>query len=163
MQPDIIEGCDIVKPGLYRDSEGGENMILESYGFVEVGNWQPGRDKSKIEARLSRFANERAVYAFVVDNEVKYIGICDNPKTTLKKRMGSQRYNKCMPDLIRKALEADKVVKIFALVPEDFEYRGLKVDFVRGLEYPLIDKLNNPPWNDELKKWRRRKRQDKKG
>ena len=50
MHPDIIEGCDIVKQYLYRDSKGGENMILQSYGFVEAGNWQPGNDEDKIEA-----------------------------------------------------------------------------------------------------------------
>lgn len=132
-------------------------MILESYGFVEAGKWHRSeRRKSKIEARLSGLADKRAVYAFVVDNEVKYIGICDNPETTLKKRMGSQRFNKNMPELIEKALKADEVVKIFALVPEEFEYKGLKVDLVRGLEYPLIEQLN-PKWNDELKKYRRQK------
>ena len=132
-------------------------MILESYGFVEAGKWHLAeRRKSKIEARLSRFADKRAVYAFVVDNEVKYIGICDNPETTLKKRMGSQRFNKNMPELIVKALKADEAVKIFALVPEEFKYKGLKVDLVRGLEYPLIEQLN-PKWNDELKKYRRQK------
>jgi len=132
-------------------------MILESYGFVEAGKWHPsGRRKSKIEARLSRLADKRALYAFVVDNEVKYIGICDNPETTLKKRMASQCFNKCMPELIEKALKANEVVKIFALVPEEFEYKGLKVDLVRGLEYPLIEQLNSK-WNDELKKYRRQK------
>jgi len=74
----------------------------------------------------------------------------------LKKRMGSQRFNKNMPELIEKALKADEVVKIFALVPKEFEYKGLKVDLVRGLEYPLIEQLN-PKWNDELKKYRRQK------
>ena len=144
-------------------SEGGENMILESYGFVEAGNWHLAeRRKGKIEARLSRFTDKRAVYAFVVDNGVKYIGICDNPETTLKKRMGSQRFNKDMPKRIEKVLNADGVVKIFALVPEEFEYKGLKVDLVRGLEYPLIEQLN-PKWNVELKKYRRQKQQDKKG
>jgi len=160
VQSDVIEGCDMLKPGLYRDSEGGENMILESYGFIEVGEWH--LSNGKIKPRLDKLGDKRVVYAFVVDDEVKYVGICDSPETTLKDRMGSQRYNKNMPSLIKAVLEEKTVVKIFALVPEEFEYKGLKADLVRGLEYPLIEQLN-PKWNDELKKYRRYKQQDKKG
>jgi len=135
-------------------------MTLEQYGFIEVGEWH--LSNSEIKPTLDKLANERVVYAFVVDDEVKYVGICDSPKTTLKKRMGSQRYNKCMPNLIKKEKEAEKVVKIFALKPEESEYKGLRVDLVRGLEYPLISQLNNPEWNEILSKYRRRKYQDEK-
>ncbi|GAI12010.1 unnamed protein product [marine sediment metagenome] len=129
-------------------------MILESYGFTEVDEWHLSNGKTK--PRLDKLDDKRAVYAFVVDNEVKYIGICDHPCTTLKDRMGTQRYNKSMPCLIKAVLEEKTVVKIFALVPEESEYKGLKVDLVRGLEYPLIKQLD-PKWNDELKKYRRQK------
>lgn len=127
-------------------------MILKSYGFIEAGEWH--LSNGHVKPRLHKFADTRVVYAFVVDDEVRYVGICDYPKTTLKKRMNTQRYNKNMPDLIRKALEQKRVVKIFALEPEELKYQGLKIDLVRGLERPFIDKLN-PKWNDDLKKYKR--------
>jgi len=135
-------------------------MVLESYGFMEAGEWDLSeRHKSKVEARLSRLADERAVYAFVVDNEVKYVGICDSPNTLLKDRMSSQRFNKKMPDLIRAALGQKRAVKIFALKPEKVEHKGLRVDMVRGLEYPVIERLEIPEWNRILFNYRRQKRQ----
>jgi len=135
-------------------------MVLESYGFMEAGEWHLSEShRSKIEARLSRLADERVVYAFVVNNEVKYVGICDSPNTLLKDRMSSHRFNKNMPDLIRAALKQNRAVKIFALKPEGVEYRGLKVDMVRGLEYPVIGRLEMPEWNKILSNYRRQKRQ----
>ena len=130
-------------------------MTLQQYGFIEVGKWHLNGE-IKPKANLDKLADVRVVYTFVVEGEVKYVGICDSCKTTLKKRMGSQCFNKSMPNLIKTALEADKVVKIFALVTEEFEYKGLKVDLMRGLEYPLIKRMN-PNWNDELRKYRRQK------
>jgi hypothetical protein len=50
-------------------------MILESYGFVEVCEWHLGRGRSKIEARINnnKFTKKRLFYAFVVNDEAKYI------------------------------------------------------------------------------------------
>jgi len=136
-------------------------MVLESYGFMEAGEWHLSkRHRSEIEASLSRLTNERVVYAFIIDNEVKYVGICDSPNTLLKDRMSSHRFNKNMPDLIRTALKQNRAVKIFALKPEEVEYRGLKVDMVRGLEYPVIRRLEIPEWNRILSNYRRQNRQD---
>ena len=136
-------------------------MVLESYGFMEAGEWDLSeRHKSKIEARLSRLADERVVYAFVVDNEVKYVGICDSLNTVLKDRMSSQRFNKEMPHLIETTLKENRAVKIFALKPEQVEYKGLRVDMVRGLEYPVIERLEIPEWNRILSNYKRQKRQD---
>src|SRR4030042_5332145 len=133
-------------------------MILESYGFVEAGEWHPSeRHKGKIVATLTKLADKRVVYAFVVDDEVKYVVLCDSPNTTLKDRMDSQRSNKEMPRLIKQALDRQRVVKIFALNPNQVEYKGLRVDMVRGLEYPVIDRLGIPEWNTRLSNYRRQK------
>jgi len=78
----------------------------------------------------------------------------------LKDRMGSQRSNQCISELIKAALKEEKVVKIFALVPGESEYKGLEVDLLRGLEYPLIEQLNRPDWNRILSKYSRRKYED---
>lgn len=127
-------------------------MILESYGFREVGEWEEDkRLKSGVKAKLDgRLDNDRVIYAFVVDDGVKYVG--NSPNTTLKKRMGSQRYNKIMPKLILEALHQKKSCKIFALAPEEHTYKGLTIDLVRALEYPLIKQLNVPEWNRRLKR-----------
>lgn len=127
-------------------------MILESYGFVEVGEWY--LSNSDLKLRLDKLADKRVVYAFVVNDEVRYVGICDYPKTTLKDRMESQRYNKNMPCLIKAALKQNKAVRIFALAPKESGYKDLKVDLVRGLEYPLINRLK-PEWNEILRKYRK--------
>jgi hypothetical protein len=128
-------------------------MALQQYGFIEAGEWYLfDKFRSKVKAKLSRLADKRVVYAFVVDDEVKYVGICDSDKTTLEKRMGSQRFNKNMPDLIRTTLEEGKAVKILALVPEELEYKGLKLDLVWPLEQALIAQLK-PKWNVELSKY----------
>jgi len=121
---------------------------LESYGFTEVGEWHLAGNR--IRPKLDKLRNKRVVYAFVVDDDVKYIGICD--KTNLEKRMNSQRYHysKDIPSRIESSLRQNKVVKIFALDPEGYECRGLRIDLVRGLEYPLIEQLD-PEWNKKLK------------
>ena len=43
--------------------------------------------KSGVRFSTSALQSERVIYAYVVEDEVKYIGICDNAKTTLKRRM----------------------------------------------------------------------------
>ena len=54
-----------------------------------------------------------------------------------------------MPDRVREICEQKKVVKIFALDPEECEYRSLRIDLVRGLEYSPIKQLD-PGWNRKL-------------
>jgi len=150
----------------------GDKMDLRNYGFVKVGRWKLNENiKSGIDFELMDFKEERVIYAFVVDGETKYIGICESSKTTLEGRMKKFRNlqgggtNERIANEIKKCLEDGKTVEIFALKPElvvqykgleltiqhnDVELviknKGLEVDLVRGLEYPLIEKLN-PEWN----------------
>ena len=116
--------------------------------------------KSGIDFELNDFEDERVIYAFVVDGKVNYIGICESSKTTFKDRMKKYKYlqgggtNERIAKEIKKCLEDGKTVEIFALKPEllvqykglEIKNKGLEVDLVRGLEYPLIEKLN-PKWN----------------
>ena len=129
-------------------------MKLSNYDFVEAGKWKlKGNLKSGITFELYSFKEERVIYAFVVNNEVKYIGICDNNATTLTDRM--RRYkglqggstNKRIAKEIKKYLTQRKTVKIFVLKPKlSYQYKSLDVDFVKGLENPLINELK-PDWN----------------
>jgi hypothetical protein len=55
-------------------------MILSEYGFVEVGEWKLKEGlRSGVTFDLHNFEKERVVYAFVVDDEAKYVGVCDKP------------------------------------------------------------------------------------
>jgi len=129
-------------------------MELNNCGFVEVGKWKLKESlKSGVAFELYEFKEQRVVYAFVVDDEVKYIGVCDNPSTTLKNRMS--RYqglqgggtNERVAKKMKGCLKGKKDVKIFALKPQStLQYKGLNVDLVKGLENPLIEKLK-PEWN----------------
>jgi len=129
-------------------------MELDNYGFVEVGKWKlKERLKSGIAFELHRFKEERVVYAFVIDDEAKYIGICDNTSTTLKNRMSRYQSlqgagtNERIADKIKDCLKRGKTIKIFALKPKStLQYKGLNVDLVKGLENPLIKRLK-PEWN----------------
>lgn len=129
-------------------------MQLSNYGFAEVGEWRLKEDlKSGITFKLNNFEKERVIYAFVVDGETKYIGVCDSSTTTLKNRMNRYKYlqgagtNERIAIQIRNCLKSEKAVRIFALKPpSSLYYKDLNVDLIKGLENPLIETLR-PEWN----------------
>jgi len=128
-------------------------MRVNDYGFVEVGKWVLKESlRSKITFKLYGFENVRVIYAFVVGDEVTYIGVCNSYNTTLRKRMNSQRYNNIVANKIEKALRQDKSVKIFAMKPDEvYMYKDLKVDLVKGLETPLIKEFkSDKKWNKQI-------------
>jgi len=130
-------------------------MRINNYGFVEVGGWELRTKnlKSGIAFKLNRFADERVIYAFVVEGIEKCVGVCDADKQTLKGRMrnyqnlAGEGANERIAREIKTCLVQGKAVKIFALKPEQsIEYKGLDVDLVKGLKNPLV-KILNPEWN----------------
>ncbi|MGB7532680.1 MAG: hypothetical protein WA977_06855 [Halobacteriota archaeon] len=131
-------------------------MKLNNYGFVEVGEWKfAERLKSGIRFSLNKFEDERVIYAFVVNDETKYIGICEKSTTTLEDRMDRYKSlqgagtNERIAMDIKDCLKRRKAVKILALKPQSsLHYKGLDVDLVKGLENPLIEELE-PKWNKQ--------------
>ena len=127
---------------------------LNNYDFEAVGGWKLEKHlNSGITYELHKFERERVIYAFVVDGRVNYIGVCDNTGTTLKDRMNRYKFwqgsgnNKRIANKIKECLEQKKSVEIFALKPElECKYKDLNIDLIKGLENPLIEKLN-PDWN----------------
>ncbi len=118
-------------------------MALCTYGFVDAGAWKTRLTvKSLIAPEFSSpLRSERVVYAFVANDEVKYIGVCDKPTTTLEERMRRYQYeqggttNRRVANEIGALLEAGTPVKIFALKPKRaVAYEDLAVDLVKGLE-----------------------------
>ena len=127
---------------------------MSVYGFVHVGEWLlDGKLKSGVRPNLEALKNERVVYLFAVDARPKYVGVCQEDTTTLMARMNRYKSmadsgtNENVAKLIRDALLSRKNVSIWALKPPDYYRHGdLKIDLVKGLENPLIDRFK-PEWN----------------
>ncbi len=127
---------------------------LTVIGFAAVGHWTlSSKTNSGITFKLESHGSERVVYAFVVGDTPKYIGICDRKTTTLKARMGRYRArqgngaNERVARRILECLQRGDSVEILALRPSGQAYYGnLALDLVRGLENPLIERFN-PEWN----------------
>jgi hypothetical protein len=127
---------------------------LFELGFMKVGQWILDQSlKSGVRFTLTAFIDDRVIYAFAVDDDLKYIGVCDKTSTTLGDRMS--RYqgmagagtNKRIVEKIRKVLLGGSSVEILALKPDrNIRFGNLEVDFVKGLENPLIQAFN-PEWN----------------
>jgi len=130
---------------------------LEKIGFVKVGKWY-FNEKGQLSFVINKMEKERVLYAFVIESEVKYIGSCEERKTTFKERMKRYKYkqgtgtNKRIHEKIESVFSKGKEVKIFAFCPsKNFKFKDLNIDLVRGLEYPLIERFN-PEWNKAGKK-----------
>lgn len=138
-------------------------MELINYGFVYAGKWILC-DKYTHGMNFGLNPNVRdirAIYAFMVDNQVKYIGKCDTINQTFKGRMTNYRgkvggsTTAQVPDKIKDSLQNCCSVEIFALSPEcKLQYKGLDVDLVDGLEKALIKKFEtleaHGGWNKQL-------------
>ncbi len=132
---------------------GGVQQLAE-IGFERAGAWRlDPKAKGGVRCDLFAFRADRVVYAFVDDEAVAYIGICDSSSTTMADRMSRYQNvvgggtNERIVGLIRKALSADHAVEIFALKPAPGpQHLSLNVDFIKGLEFPLIERLS-PLWN----------------
>ncbi len=122
---------------------------LKAIGFVEVGQWRllEGGLDYELYPQYSKARN--VLYAFVADDQVKYIG-----KTTqeLHARIENYKYATRSINLKNQAniigcLNVDKLVKIFAL-PDNglLHYGDFHVNLAAGLEDSLIYKLS-PQWN----------------
>lgn len=128
-------------------------MLVTECGFIEAGEWRLSeRSKSGIDFTLSALKHERVIFAFVVDGEAKYVGICQGSEVTLADRMNRFRRlvgggtNERIAARISNVLRGRKAVKILAFRPAPMEYKGVPLDLVAGLKSPLIEALD-PDWN----------------
>lgn len=127
---------------------------LERFGFHQAGRWalDPAA-KGGVRYELTAHANDRVLYAFVVDSRVEYVGICDSSATTLQSRMSRYKNmvgagtNARIVKLIKAVLDRAGEVLIYAMVPAGGpSHLGLSLDYVKALEFPLIAELK-PTWN----------------
>jgi len=137
--------------------------MLAPYGFVEAGRWALNQNvKSGIGFALELYGSERVIYAFVVKNEVKYVGACREQgfNTRMKdyQYQGAQEKgggtNKYVATRIKECLQTGQVVDILALKPdENLKFHDLDIDLVAGLEKPFI-RVCDPDWNREPRRTR---------
>lgn len=132
-------------------------MALEgilTLGFAHIGEWcADAHLKSGIRHRLQQMQTRRVIYAFIVGDQVKYVGVCDNTTTSLHDRMSRYQSmagagtNRRIAGYIREVLASGTPVFIYAWEPRDApQHQGITIDLVKGLENPLIARLR-PEWN----------------
>lgn len=127
---------------------------LEQFGFVRAGAWHLDSNmRGGVRFSLHAHRDDRVVYCFAVNDRVEYIGICDSTATTLRERMSRYQAltgagtNARIAEQIRASLAAGATVSIYAMRPAvGPDHVNLSVDYVKGLEYPLIERLK-PSWN----------------
>ena len=93
---------------------------------------------------------EPAVYVFVLDNVLVYVGLASRG---LQRRMNAyrrghkrQKTSARIHRLIKESLENGRKVEVLMATPEDVEWNGLPVSTAAGLEWGLI-RMNQPEWN----------------
>lgn len=122
--------------------------VLLRAGFSFLGEWTPDGDGAfRLDATAPADAG---VYAFVVDDVVKYVGLTQRG---LRSRLDGyrrgherQRTNARVKRLILAALDGGRRVKVLVATPEPMDWKGLPVNTAAGLEAGLIG-LIRPEWN----------------
>jgi len=134
--------------------------ILENIGFQKIGSWKLIVFNNNLEIEYEpEFANDfkikkNALYSFVVENEVKYIG---KTKRTISQRFqnykkpgSKQSTNIANNSQIREAIKAGKTVEIYVAFNEFIAKKhNMKIKFcdyfeinlAAGLEDSLIEQL----------------------
>ncbi|WP_177432941.1 GIY-YIG nuclease family protein [Pseudomonas sp. o96-267] len=123
---------------------------LLDIGFEQAGHWII--DNGNLEFELNRFATRHNVlYAFVVNNEVKYVG--KTIKTLMQRMRWYRKPSKTQITNIRnnsnivKCLQQGDVVDIYVLPDSGLIHYGVfHLNLAAGLEDSVIKKLN-PEWN----------------
>lgn len=131
-------------------------MIYSKYhfSFQLAGSWKLDQSlKSGIRFSLTNYSQDRVIFAFTVNMEIKYIGVCRSPNTTLFDRMyrfqsmAGYCTNKRIAELIRKSLSNGQSVTILAWQPDEgVKIIGEEVDQMLGLKNTLIRALDTE-WN----------------
>jgi hypothetical protein len=121
---------------------------LTRAGFVRIGEWR--RTESGEGLRLEGEAERLAgVYAYVVDGEVRYVGSAQRGLHTRFRRYiatKTMRTSGRIKGKIIECLKKGSLVEVFTFSPPAFDWRGLPIDLVAGLEEGLIRSMRDL-WN----------------
>lgn len=122
--------------------------VLLRAGFLFIGEWVLGNDGAIFLGTAAPV--DSGVYAFVVDDMVKYIGLTQRGLRRRFGKFGSRflRHNtKARVEvLIAETLDSGKRVKVLVATPEPLDWNGLPVHTHAGLEAGLIAAMR-PEWN----------------
>jgi len=122
---------------------------LKDAGFREIGYWRE-RDGALVPDLTEAVSARGAVYVFVDNDEIAYIGLSMMP---LDKRFyhyakpgPSQPTNIRLKALILDGLSSGAIFRILVAFPGHLEWNGLPLDVAPGLETALINTIQ-PKWN----------------
>ena len=132
---------------------------LQNIGFRDIGKWVPADngnidyvlDGANATADRALLDVRNALYAFVVDDRVSYIG---KTARSIKKRFvgycnpgKTQQTNWRCHGNIKGLLKIGENVRILVFTPiSDLRYGDFQIDLAAGLEEALIVSFS-PPWN----------------
>ncbi len=123
------------------------DLLLKS-GFLFIGEWILGNDG--VITLGAAVPVDSGVYAFVVDDIVKYVGHTRRGLRYRLRRVRGQLVRRQSTDrveaFIAQALYQGKRVKVLVATPEPLKWKGLPIETAEGLEAGLV-KLIRPEWN----------------
>jgi hypothetical protein len=129
-----------------------KNLLkLQTIGFQKVGNWTLHDNALDYSIDISN-KNINFLYAFVVDDEIKYIG--KSTQTIYKRFQGykkpgsSQRTNIKNNANLKEVLTQGQAVDIYIFIDTGLmRYREFHINLAAGLEDDLIKQIK-PEWNN---------------
>lgn len=136
--------------------------VLLNLGFVDVGKWQPRADSiaydldgADASAREVLLDAPNALYAFVRDDQVVYIG--KTARSIRKRYVGycrpgkTQATNQRCHRNIKAAIAEGTEIRIFVFTPiTHLRYSDFEINLAAGLEDSLIREFD-PPWNGKYR------------
>lgn len=123
---------------------------LIAAGFHRAGTWQACQDPNTQGMAIDfNCAREPGLYAFVVADQVRYVGSAQRGLRGRFRRYATtqtMRTSARVRSEVLRCLEAGESVEIYTLTPPKLEWNGLPVDLIMGLEEALIRNIR-PAWN----------------
>ena len=112
-------------------------QTLLDAGFEKVGEWRSSGGDLVLEASAD-LKRPGAVYAFVAEGHVVYIGVAQRPlsqRLRLYSKPGpTQTTSQRLKRLLLSALDSRQMIEVVAIWPEQSEWNGLPVDNAAGIE-----------------------------
>jgi hypothetical protein len=113
---------------------------LEEFGFVRCGSWM--LEDNKLNFKIQNYpVPSNVLYAFSTDRTIGYIGVSGS---YLDNRI-KVGYSRLVFEQIEKNLKNSNYVYILYYKPENKKYKGIELDMIRALEYPL-QKMFKTQW-----------------
>lgn len=128
---------------------------LLDFGFENAGNWEFNPNDELTNNLLPELKKKNVVYAFIIKEEVKYIGKAKNlgsrmnwyKRGQVEKELKVDRVSINNRLLIKNLKKVNQIPVYVYVIEEKIPYKNLKIDITVGVEQALIEKYS-PLWND---------------